>query len=96
MKPTHNITIGESYEKNGEQKTRWTNIGVIMTGEKNGKQRTVVKLNVVPLGWDGFANVFPIEKKDGKTAVDEAREAVATGAEPDYDDRPIDLSEIPF
>lgn len=96
MKPTHNITIGESYEKNGEQKTPWTNIGVIMTGEKNGKQRTVVKLNVVPLGWDGFANVFPIEKKNGKTVVDEAREAVATGAEPDYDDRSIDLSEIPF
>lgn len=63
MKPTHNIVVGESYEKNGEQKTRWTNIGVLMTGEKNGKRRTVIKLNVIPVGdWDGFCNVFPIEK----------------------------------
>lgn len=63
MKPTHNLVVGESYEKDGEQKTRWTNIGVLMTGERDGKRRTVIKLNVVPVGdWDGFINVFPIEK----------------------------------
>lgn len=96
MKPTHNLVVGESYEKDGEQKTRWTNIGVLMTGERDGKRRTVIKLNVVPVGdWDGFVNVFPIEKKQGNTAVDEAKEALGV-AHTDTIDEPIDLSEIPF
>lgn len=98
MKPTHNIVVGENYTKDGEEKTRWNNIGVVLTGEKNGKRRTVVKINMIPLGWDGFANVFPIEKKDGKTAVDDARDAMGTpGGDEEIDlDKPIDLSEIPF
>lgn len=96
MKPTHNLVVGEGYEKDGEQKTRWTNIGVLMTGERDGKRRTVIKLNVVPVGdWDGFVNVFPIEKKQGNTAVDEAKEALGV-SQTDPIDEPIDLSEIPF
>lgn len=96
MKPTHNLVVGESYEKDGEQKTRWTNIGVLMTGERDGKRRTVIKLNVVPVGdWDGFINVFPIEKKQGNTAIDEAKEVMGVSGN-DAIDEPIDLSDIPF
>lgn len=63
MKPTHNLVVGESYEKDGEQKTRWTNIGVLMTGERDGKRRTVIKLNVVPVGdWDGFIKYSQLKK----------------------------------
>lgn len=96
MKLTHNLVVGESYEKDGEQKTRWTNIGVLMTGERDGKRRTVIKLNVVPVGdWDGFINVFPIEKKQGNTAIDEAKEVMGVSGN-DAIDEPIDLSDIPF
>ena len=96
MKPTHNLVVGESYEKDGEQKTRWTNIGVLMTGERDGKRRTVIKLNVVPVGdWDGFINVFPIEKKQGNTAIDEAKEVMG-GSGTDSIEDPVDLSDIAF
>ena len=96
MKLTHNLVVGESYEKDGEQKTRWTNIGVLMTGERDGKRRTVIKLNVVPVGdWDGFINVFPIEKKQGNTAIDEAKEVIGVSGTDSIDD-PVDLSDIPF
>lgn len=93
MKPTHNIVVGSSYTKDGEEKTRWTNIGVLMTGEKNGKRRTVIKLNTIPVGeWDGFASVFPIDReKDGNTST--ARKVMGAGP---VDDEPIDLSAIPF
>lgn len=96
MKPTHNLVVGESYEKDGEQKIRWTNIGVLMTGERDGKRRMFIKLNVVPVGdWDGFINVFPIEKKHGNTAIDEAKEVMGVSGT-DAIDEPIDLSDIPF
>jgi len=96
MKPTHNLVVGESYEKDGEQKTRWTNIGVLMTGERDGKRRTVIKLNVVPVGdWDGFINVFPIGKKQDNTAIDEAKEVMGVSGTDSIDD-PVDLSDIPF
>ena len=93
MKPTHNIVVGSSYTKDGEEKTRWTNIGVLMTGEKNGKRRTVIKLNTIPVGeWDGFASVFPIDREHGDNT---AAAHKVMGASP-ADDEPIDLSAIPF
>lgn len=93
MKPTHNIVVGSSYTKDGEEKTRWTNIGVLMTGEKNGKRRTVIKLNTIPVGeWDGFASVFPIDRDKGDNTA-EARKVMGAGP---VDDKPIDLSAIPF
>ena len=82
--------------KTASKKTRWTNIGVLMTGERDGKRRTVIKLNVVPVGdWDGFINVFPIEKKQGNTAIDEAKEVMGVSGTDSIDD-PVDLSDIPF
>ncbi len=97
MKATHNICYAENYTQNGEEKTRWKTIGVILTGEKDGKKRTVVKLDIPPfvLANDGFFNVFPKDNNKGKTSVDEAKEAMGIETE-DLGDDPIDLSEIPF
>ncbi len=106
---THNITVPENYKKDGEDKTRWNNIGVILKIEKDGRTRNVIKLNSIPLGWDGFANIFPIDKNRGKTAVDQARDEYnQENANPDADinqerniandpmNEPVDLSDIPF
>ena len=94
MKATHNIVHAENYtNKEGEEKTRWLNVGVIITGEKNGKQRTVIKLSCMPVNSDGFFNVFPIDPDHkGKTAVDEAKEVMGV----DTGDEPINLEDIPF
>jgi len=101
MKATHNIVHAENYTSNGEEKTRWHNIGVVLTGEKNGKKRTVIKLNIPPfqLVNDGFFNVFPIDENRGKTAVDEAKDAVNGEDTVDVEDlggEPISLEDIPF
>lgn len=94
MKATHNIVHAENYtNKDGEEKTRWLNVGVIIVGEKNGKQRTVIKLSCLPINSDGFFNVFPIDENRGKSALDEAKDLDI--GEGDPDDK-IDLSEIPF
>lgn len=96
MKATHNIVHAENYtNKDGEEKTRWLNVGVIITGEKNGKKRTVIKLSCMPINSDGFFNVFPIDENRGKTAIDEAKDVM--GVDPnDITDEPINLDEIPF
>jgi len=111
MPATHNITVPQEYESNGETKTRWQNIGVIIVTEKDGKKRTSIKLNSIPIGaWDGYASVFPIDKdrengrKDNRrdvtpddqaTAADDMNQGGHTNDSLN-DDQPIDLSEIPF
>mgnify|MGYP003613626759 CR=1 FL=1 len=39
MPATHNVVIAEEYESNGETKTSWKTIGVIIETEKDGKKR---------------------------------------------------------
>lgn len=97
MKVVENIVYAENYtNKDGEEKTRWHNIGVILEGEKNGKPRKVVKLTCMPLNTDGFFNVFPYDPdRKGKTSVDDAKEALGVPAGADDDDK-INLDEIPF
>lgn len=94
MKPKYNIVVGEPYTKDGEEKIRWNSIGVMLVGEKDGKPRMVMKLQSIPLGWDGFANVFPITSK--KSAIDEAKEVLNEAEATELSDEPVDLSDIPF
>lgn len=115
MPATHNITVPQEYESNGQTKTRWQNIGVIIVNEKDGKKRTSIKLNSIPIGnWDGYASVFPIDKDRDGARKDNRRDATEDDQRSshddinqtnpqtdevvieDIDDKPIDLSEIPF
>jgi hypothetical protein len=112
MPATHNIVVAEEYESNGQTKTKWTTIGVIIETEKDGKKRKSVKLNLIPTGWDGFASIFAIDKdrkQDGRrdatpddhaSASDDMNQGAHTNDSLNVDDlpddQPIDLSEIPF
>lgn len=114
MPATHNIVIGEEYGQEGNTKTKWTTIGVIIENEKDGKKRRSVKLNFIPTGWDGYASVFPIDRDRDNKRQDNRRDATdedqSTSHDDinqtdkrtdevvieDIDDKPIDLSEIPF
>jgi hypothetical protein len=53
---------GTYQDSEGQDKTRWHKIGVVI--EKDGKR--FIKLEVIPLGWDGFASLFPPREKDEK------------------------------
>ena len=55
------VVVGRKYTVNGEEKTQWTNIGRII--EKDGKQS--IKLDVIPINWDGFASLFDPKPKEG-------------------------------
>lgn len=110
MAATHNITVPQEYQSGSETKTRWLTIGRVISGEKNGKKFTSVKIDVVPTGWDGWAHVYPIDKeKDGQRsdnrrdetpadqdATNDLQQHPAEDINQDIDQQPIDLSEIPL
>lgn len=51
-----NLVTGRKYTTPaGEEKTRWTTVGKIFQDDQG---REYIKLDVVPLGWDGFASIF--------------------------------------
>ena len=53
------IVVSEKYTtKQGEEKTKYTNIGTLFVYDDGGMS---VKLDVVPVNWDGKASVY--EKK---------------------------------
>lgn len=93
MKATHNISQPVKVEKNGEEKTYWNNFGRLFTGEKDGKKRTVIKIDNIPVNWDGWAYIFPIAEK--KNAIEEAKE-IETENTSSFKGEEIDLSDIPF
>lgn len=51
-----NLVTGRRYTTpTGEEKTRWTTVGKIFQDDQG---REYIKMDVVPLGWDGFASIF--------------------------------------
>lgn len=109
MPATHNIVVAEEYESNGETKTKWNTIGVLIETEKDGKTRRSIKLNSIPINWDGFASIFKIDRdrdgrKDNRRDVSpddqaEASDDMNQGAHTTDSlnpDEPINLDDIPF
>ena len=67
-----------TYEKDGETKKRYATIGAVLE-TKNGGQ--MIKLDTLPVSWDGFAYLNEPYEKDKPN---------------DISDKPLDLSEVPF
>ena len=66
MKRTHILKVaGGTYEKDGQEKTRWLTIGgLLRDGEK-----TKIKLDTIPVGeFDGWVQCFPVEDNPGHGA----------------------------
>lgn len=96
MRRAFNVTFpnGTYKDKDGKEKTRWLNVGTIFISED--RKRMALKIDAVPTSkeFEGWLNVFPISRGDGST-VDQAKAAdQSDGGE--IDDKPVDLSEIPF
>ncbi len=90
--------IGKYTNREGEEKTEYIKIGTARVSEHGSQIQLFIKST--PLGWDGRAYVNkPYEKKgDGDKPMTQAQ-ALNGGKDvvpQDIDDRPIDLSEIPF
>jgi len=51
----------ESYKNSkGEEKTAWTTLGRVIENKKG----LSLKMDVIPVGWDGWAYLFEPESKD--------------------------------
>lgn len=93
MKPAFDIVVAENYQHNGEEKTRWHNIGTMFADKETGKMsiKFVNLVNIPLIKADGWANVFV--KKPRENAIESAKQADVDGVE---SDEPINLDDIPF
>jgi len=97
------FSTGE-YEKDGEKKKPWSKAGAVFKDSETGN--ISIKFEAMPVGeWSGWMKVFNNSSdgniRDGKydkdietiKAIGDAKKEVVLE---DIDDKPIDLSEIPF
>ena len=91
MPVTHEIVAhGEKYTTaDGQEKSRLINIGKVIE-KANGKFS--IKLDTIPLNWDGWAMMLPPRPKDDSPPQPQ-RSKPAASRVPVSDD---DLDEIPF
>jgi hypothetical protein len=71
MNTVKDIVVFRKEIVKGEEKSFSQNIGILIT-KPDGK--TSIKLNTVPVGWDGWASVFDKKPKGSKGAPDEISE----------------------
>ncbi len=81
---------GKYQDRDGNEKNRYTNIGVILE-TKNGLS---LKLEAVPVGWDGWAGLYEPKERDGNAPAPQQRQQ--TRREPPRDDFGNDSDPIPF
>ena len=97
IRPVGSITIVTGqYQKEGETKNRYLQIGTLFQrlDEETGAptNRMTIKLDALPPpNSDGqyWLNVYPIQRRD-------SAEGSQENPQDDIEDKPIDLSEIPF
>ena len=67
MKPAFDVVVAENYQHNGEEKTRWHNIGTLFADKETGKMslKLVNPGNIHPYKADGWCNVFVKKPKEG-------------------------------
>lgn len=91
------FSTGE-YEKDGETKKRWSKAGAVFRDDETGSMS--VKLEAVPASpdWSGWMRIFKSDRDNQSNQPNsQSGEAEPNKAKTaDIDDRPIDLSEIPF
>ena len=80
------FSTGEYTNKDGETKKRWSKAGAVFNN--NGKLS--IKFEAMPAdpNWSGWMSIFP----DNRNSQQSQKDVVPI----DVDDKPIDLTEIPF
>lgn len=69
------VVASGKYTVNGEEKTRWIEIGRVLKAPTGFK----IKLDTIPLEWNGWAEMVDIERKDAaaKPAAKKVQSVVA-------------------
>lgn len=88
MKKTHDaVYAGEKYtDNNGNEKTRYTNVGVLLQRDDGSM---TMKLEAIPVGFNGWINFYEPKPKEGEAPKQERarpqRQAATTDAPFDDD-----------
>ena len=76
---------GKYQDRDGNEKNRYTNIGVVIETSKG----LSLKLESVPVGWDGWAGLYELKERDQREAPrQQQRSQQSRGGD--------DMSDIPF
>ena len=65
-------TIGRYTDRNGDEKSRFLKVGVVLEGDDG---RMCLKLDALPVGqdWSGFISFYPPKDRDGAGSIPEQR-----------------------
>ena len=78
---------GEYTNNKGETKARWSRVGVVLETNNGG---LAIKIENIPLGWDGFANMAEPDAKEEKgEQQSKAKASSSKGIEDMEDDIPF-------
>lgn len=81
-------SVGE-YQKDGKSIRKYTTIGAVLETKNGGK---MIKLDTIPVSWDGFAYLSePLKPKDAEASAD-TKDIVPAG----ISGEPVNLDSIPF
>lgn len=91
------FSTGEYKDKEGNDKKSWAKAAAVFQDSESGKLS--VKFEAMPVGeWSGWMKIFTKDNESSNKPMTQAQ-ALNGGKDfvlEDIDDRPIDLSEIPF
>jgi len=88
MSVKYDVVHGENYEKNGEEKTRWTKCGVVLETRSG---RLALKLEMIPVGFSGWFQLFdPNQDKDKKQSEQQGGQRQQGAPPVDFD------ADVPF
>ena len=95
-KKRFDVMYGEKYGDPNEPKTAWKRAGTLFQDEDTG--RMSIKLDMIPVGryFDGWLSVFEPRDKDAPNTTPPAGDSSDPVPPAENDEKPIDLSEIPF
>ena len=83
---------GKYTDKNGQEKSRYQTIGAVIE-TKNGP---MLKLEAVPIGWDGWAYLNEPKREEGERQPSRAARQQQRSAAPAGGGGFEDMDEIPF
>jgi hypothetical protein len=63
MGKVYDAVVTQRYEKNGESKNRYINVGAVFSGEKGMS----LKLDSLPIGFDGWIQFYEPRDNNGPT-----------------------------
>lgn len=87
LKKTHDAVYSEKYtDRDGNEKTRYTNIGSLLTRDDGSM---TLKLESLPIGFNGWINLYEPKPKDGEQRQERSRPQRAAASSDDLDDVPF-------